>query len=78
MHYKFSKTFEYYVDCYVEADTLEEALKIANSGDVEWEEVDKPYCTFRNYSEAINEDEAKCESDLEYDPVDELTYDQLP
>jgi hypothetical protein len=78
MHYKFSKTFEYYVDCYVEADTLEEALKIANSNPAEWIEVDKPYCTSRNYYEAVNEDEAESEDDLEYDFVDELTYEQLP
>lgn len=78
MHYKFSKTFEYYVNCYVEADTLEEALEIANSDDAEWEQDDESLCTFRNYSEAVNEDEAECEDDLEYEPVDELTYEQLP
>ena len=78
MHYKFSKTFEYYVNCYVEADTLEEALEIVNSDDVEWEQDDESLCTFRNYSEAVNEDEVECEDDLEYEPVDELTYEQLP
>ena len=78
MHYKFSKTFEYYVECYVEADTLEEALEIANSNEAEWDSVDKPYCTLRNYYEAVNEDEAESEDDLEYDFVDELTYEQLP
>jgi hypothetical protein len=78
MHYKFSKTYEYYVDCYVEADTLEEALEIANSSEAEWDSVDKPYCTLRNYYEAVNEDEAESEDDLEYDLVDELTYEQLP
>lgn len=78
MHYKFSKTFEYYVDCYVEADTLEEALEIANSNEAEWDSVDKPYCTLRNYYEAVNEDEAESEDDLEYDFIDELTYEQLP
>ena len=78
MHYKFSKTFEYYVNCYVEADTLEEALEIANSDDAEWEQDDESLGTFRSYSEAVNEDEAECEDDLEYEPVDELTYEQLP
>lgn len=78
MHYRFSKTFEYYVDCYVEADTLEEALKIANSNEAQWDMDDKPYCTLRNYYEATNEDEAEDEDDLDYDLVDELTYDQLP
>ena len=48
MHYKFSKTFEYYVNCYVEAETLEEALDIANSDDVEWEQEDELLCTFRH------------------------------
>jgi len=79
MHYRFSKTFEYYVDCYVEADTFEEALKIANSNDAEWErDADKPYCTCRNYYKASNEGEAESEDDLEYELIDELTYEQLP
>lgn len=78
MHYKFLKIFEYEVDCFVEADTLEEALEIANSNEAEWDMVDKPMCTLRNYYEAVNEDEAESEDDLDYDLIDELTYEQLP
>ena len=46
--------------------------------DAKWEQDDESLCTLRNYSEAVNEDEAECEDDLDYELVDELTYEQLP
>ena len=39
MMYQFTKTYETYEDCYVEADSLEEAIDILNNDDdLEWEE----------------------------------------
>lgn len=38
MIYQFSWTYETYYDCYVEADSLEEAIDILNNDDdLEWE-----------------------------------------
>ena len=39
MMYQFTRTYETYYDCYVEADSLEEAIDILNNDDdLEWEE----------------------------------------
>ena len=39
MMYQFTKTYETYYDCYVEADSLEEASDILNNDeDLEWEQ----------------------------------------
>ena len=39
MMYQFTRTYETYEDCYVEADSLEEAIDILNNDDdLEWEE----------------------------------------
>ena len=39
MMYQFTKTYETYYDCYVEADSLEEAIDILNNDeDLEWEQ----------------------------------------
>lgn len=36
--YQFTRTYETYEDCYVEADSLEEAIDILNNDeDLEWE-----------------------------------------
>jgi hypothetical protein len=33
MEYQFTRTYETYYDCYVEADSLEEAIDILNNDD---------------------------------------------
>lgn len=39
MMYQFTRTYETYYDCYVEADSLEEAIDILNNDDdLEWEQ----------------------------------------
>ena len=39
MMYQFTKTYETHEDCYVEADSLEEAIDILNNDDdLEWEQ----------------------------------------
>ena len=39
MMYQFTRTYETYEDCYVEADSLEEAIDILNNDeDLEWEQ----------------------------------------
>ncbi len=39
MMYQFTRTYETYYDCFVEADSLEEAIDILNNDDdMEWEE----------------------------------------
>ena len=39
MMYQFTKTYETYYDCYVEADSLEEAIDdLNNDEDLEWEQ----------------------------------------
>ena len=39
MMYQFIRTYETYEDCYVEADSLEEAIDILNNDDdLEWEQ----------------------------------------
>ena len=43
MMYQFTRTYETYYDCYVEADSLEEAIDILNNDDdLEWEESRDP------------------------------------
>ena len=39
MEYQFTRTYETYYDCYVEADSLEEAIDFLNNADdLEWEQ----------------------------------------
>ena len=69
MKYRLSKIYETYYDLIVEADSLDEALKIANESD-EWEEdFDYRACTKRTWA-LLNEDD-----DVEDDG--ELTSEQL-
>ncbi len=80
MHYKFQKDITRYVACYVEADSLEEALEIANTSG-EWEDdCGGEEDVKRSYQIAYNDDEVDNEDDLEYDYPDdggELTSEQL-
>lgn len=69
MFYKFEYNYERCQSCVVEADSLEEALKIAND-EGDWEDIDWQECRGRCYYKGDNLDE------LEY--VDDLTEDQLP
>ena len=62
MMYQFTKTYETYEDCYVEADSLEEAIDILNNDDdLEWEEArdtqDQVLCVHSKTTWAVlNED----------------------
>lgn len=70
MKYRLSKIYETYYDLIVEADSLDEALKIANESD-EWEEdFDYRACIKRYW--AIVDEEGETEDD------GELTSEQLP
>lgn len=67
--YRLTKIYETYYDLIVEADSLDEALKIANESD-EWEEdFDYRACTKR-YWALLNEDD-------DTEDEGELTSEQL-
>ena len=67
MWYKFFRNWETRTACYVEADSLEEAKKLAS--EEEWEEDnDERVCTFTGYKECedIDDIEEQDENELDY------------
>jgi len=70
MKYKITKVYETYYDAYVEADSLEEALKVSEYANTEWEED-------HDYKPCVKGYWAIVDKEGEAEDAGELTPEQL-